>query len=65
MRLAIDIFEAGARKVPTITHVFYGSRRAIEGTVKAHMGTDSFLRGALERRAWRGIPLRVRFRWRR
>ena len=62
MQLTIDIYE-GESQQPIIGHVFRGSRRMIDGVIRAHMKTDSFFRAAMNGESWKGIPLRIEEHW--
>lgn len=58
-QLVASIFE-GDDPEPVLTHVAYGATYAeAEQVLRVHAKYDSFLRAALEGRAFRGIPLRL------
>ncbi len=56
-RLVVDIYEPGnTTAYPVLRHVFYGrDRDEANGTLEAHMGTDEFLRGCIEKERWNGL----------
>jgi hypothetical protein len=59
----VDIYENDS-DIPTLSHVFWGnSREDARGISEAHMHTDTFYRGAMERGEWHGIPLTVKEEW--
>lgn len=52
-RIVQHIYEQDESE-PVLTHVFYGeTREGAEGVFKAHMGTDSFMRGCVSQRRFR------------
>lgn len=56
--IQVDIYESGL--FPVVTHIFRGkSKREAQGNMNAHMGTDKFLRDALNKGRFEDIPLRV------
>lgn len=62
-RLVVDIFEEGDR-APVVRHVFFGkSRSAALRILRAHMRTDSFLRGCVRRGKWKAVVCRAKRRW--
>lgn len=63
-RLQIDIYERGTTYA-IVRHVFIGKTRAeAAGYFKAHMKTDSFLRGCTKRGKWDGLSCKITKRWR-
>lgn len=61
--LLINIYE-DQDKVPVLGHVFYGdTKEEIDGVIKAHMGTDSFFKAAMEGKKFKGMTLRIEKRW--
>ena len=54
----IDIYENDL--YPVVSHIFYGKTlKEAKSYVTAHMGTDSFLRSALNKGYWQDMRLRV------
>lgn len=57
--MIVNIFE-GEDPAPVLSHIAYGETFAeAEQIIRVHAKYDSFLRAALEGRAFRGIPLRL------
>lgn len=45
---------------PVVSHIFYGKTlKEAKGYLTAHMGTDSFLRAAVNKGYWRDLQLQV------
>lgn len=62
-RVTLEIFEMDGPTptLPIVVHVFQGrSRNEALGYFRAHEGTDSFFRGAVESGAWNGLRLETR-----
>lgn len=56
--IQVDIYESEV--FPVVTHIFRGNtKKQAQGMMNAHMGTDKFLRDALNKQNYNGIPLRV------
>lgn len=56
--IRVDIYENGL--YPVVSHIFYGrTLREAHGYFHAHMRTDEFLRDAINKQEWNGIPLRT------
>lgn len=57
--IKVDIYE-GDKPYPVVSHIFYGETiKEAERYYRAHLHTDSFLRGAINKGEWSGIPLVV------
>jgi hypothetical protein len=58
-RIVQQIYEEGDPE-PVLTHVFYGkTREEAAGVFKAHMGTDSFMRGCVTNGRFRDFTCRA------
>lgn len=54
----VDIYEQ--TMYPVVSHIFYGKTlNEAKGYMAAHMETDSFLKGAVNKGYWRDLPLQV------
>jgi len=54
----VNIYEDA--KYPVVMHRFYGETiEEARGYAKSHMKTDSFMRGAINTRRFKGIKLKV------
>jgi hypothetical protein len=64
-RLVVDIYEPDSQlEYPVLRHVFYGTTEAEAwGIFKAHMGTDRFLAGCVNKGRWDGVDCDFRSRW--
>lgn len=66
--LWVDIFEPNSAGMgyPVVTHIFKGlTKKEAEGYFKAHMGTDSFLRGCVTKGKFGQLDCRTFWRWRK
>lgn len=66
--LYVDIFEPAGAGVgyPVVRHVFYGKTKGeAEGYFKSHMGTDTFLKGCVDRGRFETFDCIAEWRWRR
>jgi hypothetical protein len=58
MKIVVHIYES--EPYPVVTHIFNGrTYDEAYSYLKAHMQTDEFMRDAIMKREWNGIPLRV------
>lgn len=64
-RFVVDIFETGTTTAyPVLRHVFYGvDEDEAYGYFEAHLVTDEFLRGCVEKGQWNGLSCAARGRW--
>lgn len=63
--LIVDIYETD-RSFPILTHIFRGTTQdEALGYYEAHLTTDAFFRGCIERERWRDVPCTSTMHWRR
>ena len=64
-KLVVDIYELESTTAyPVLRHVFYGvTKEEAEGTFGAHMKTDAFLRGCVQKQRWDGVDCMFRATW--
>lgn len=65
--LTVDIYEASVgRAYPVVQHNFFGeTQEEALGYYEAHLTTDAFLRGCVERQRWKQIECSTQSYWRR
>lgn len=61
----VDIYEPSVGfDYPVVEHRFHGKTKAEAlAYFQAHMKTDSFLRGCVEKSRWERVPCRATQRW--
>jgi hypothetical protein len=62
--IRVDIYEYNESgepiDYPVVTHIFRGkTKKEAQGYLNAHMSTDSFLREAMNKGSFRGMPVHV------
>jgi hypothetical protein len=64
-RFVVDIFEPETSTAyPVLRHVFYGlDEDEAYGYFEAHMTTDEFLRGCVEKEHWNGLKCFTKAHW--
>lgn len=63
-RLVVDIYEAEIPDYPVVTHVFNGkTKKEAIGYFKAHLTTDEFLRGCVNKGRWKTLDCRATAHW--
>lgn len=57
----VDIYERAAGSAyPVVTHIFYGrTQEEANGYYRAHMQTDEFLRGCVQKGRWKRVACRA------
>lgn len=66
VKLVVDIYEpkGAGTDYPILRHEFYGKTKAeAEGYFRAHLGTDSFLRGCTQKRHYKSIECFADIYW--
>lgn len=63
--LVVDTYEHdGGNKFPIVTHQFRGKTKSEAlGYYQAHLKTDEFLRGCVEKRRWRSVNCNADAYW--
>jgi hypothetical protein len=64
-RFVVDIYEPGTSTAyPVLRHVFFGvDEDEAYGYFEAHMTTDEFLRGCVEKGRWNGLDCIAKAKW--
>lgn len=64
-RFVVDIYEKSAGSdYPVLRHVFFGKDESeAYGYFEAHLETDEFLRGCVERSRWHDVQCRTEAYW--
>lgn len=66
--LVVDIYEPSGAGMdhPILRHTFFGATLAeARGYFEAHLETDAFLRGCVEKQRWRTVDCLSKTYWRR
>lgn len=66
IKLVVDIYEpeGAGNDYPILRHEFYGKTKdEAEGYYDAHLQTDEFLRGCVQRSAWRKVRCYAEMYW--
>jgi len=66
-RLVVDIFESSVGgEYPVVQHAFYGKTKSEAlGYYQAHLKTDTFLAGCVQRNRWEQVRCTTESRWER
>ena len=65
-KLVVDIYEpeGAGNDYPILRHEFYGkTQQEAEGYYEAHLGTDEFLRGCVQRNRWHAVRCHADMYW--
>lgn len=64
-KLVVDIFEPSVGfEYPVVRHEFYGrTKKEAEGYYQAHLTTDAFLRGCVEKKRWKRVQCETDAFW--
>lgn len=68
VKLIVDIYEpqGAGTDYPILRHEFFGkTRQEAWGYYQAHLGTDEFLRGCVERSRWKRVKCAAEIYWAR
>ena len=65
-KLVVDIYEpeGAGTDYPILRHEFFGrTEKEAEGYFRAHLATDTFLRGCVQKRRWRQVGCVAEIYW--